>query len=306
MPLDALLRAVWAMRWRVLLLIVVLYGSAAALVLSWPRAWLASAVIAPAESSGLAVSTLIAPINLPQGGGLLDTRPTGNFAVYLSSLRSPEAAAMLAGTTPILADLSRRRAAGPMGWLRTSLGLRLAADQDDVQSFLERRLAVTQSLVATTWNLELPYPDRGLGLAILARLHAFGEAHVRADLAGLAERRLATLEARAASERDVFQRTPLYELIAQHQRALLVLRSDEAVAARMVSAPVVEIRPSVPNRPLLLALLLVAVPIAVLVGAGCIVLLRGPAPAPVAVLAEEATARVEPLPPRRTRIGRGS
>jgi hypothetical protein len=118
MPLDALLRAVWAMRGRVLLLIVVLYLGAAAMVLAWPRAYLASAVVAPAEGSGLAVSTLIAPINLQQSGaGLLDTRPTGNFAVYLSALRSPEAAAMLVRTTPILVDLSQRRAQAVVDFL---------------------------------------------------------------------------------------------------------------------------------------------------------------------------------------------
>ncbi|WP_431283294.1 hypothetical protein ACQW02_00385 [Humitalea sp. 24SJ18S-53] len=276
MPLDVLIRAVWAMRGRLLLICVVLYGAAAGLVLSWPRAYLASAVVAPAEGSGLAVSTLIAPINLQSGSGLLDTRPTGNFAIYLAALRSPEAAAMLAATTPILADMSARRATGALGWIRGLTGMRMTADQDDVQAYLERRLSVTQSLVATTWNLELPHGDRAMALDLLTRLLAFGEAHVRADLSAMAERRLAALEARAATERDVFQRTPLYELLAQHQRALAVLRSDEAVAARLVSLPMAELRASVPNRMLILVLLFIAVPVAVLVGAGCLVLLRTP------------------------------
>lgn len=277
MPLDALVRAVWAMRGRLLLLCLGLYVAAAGLVLTWPRAYVASAVVAPAEGSGLAVSTLIAPINLQQtGSGLLDTRPTGNFAIYLSALRSPEAAAMLAATTPILADISARRATGLLGWVRGLAGMRMAADQDDVQAYLERRLAVTQSLVATTWNLELPHGNRAMALDLLSRLLVFGETHVRADLLAMAERRLASLEARTATERDVFQRAPLYELLAQHQRALVVLRSDEAVAARLVSMPMVELRASVPNRSLLLALLIIALPVAVLVGAGCLVLLRSP------------------------------
>lgn len=283
MPLDQLLRGVWRMRLWLLLLILVGYTGAASLVLAWPRSYVASAVVAPAESTGLAVSTLIATLSLSQGGtGLFDTRPTGNFAIYLSALRSPEAAAMLAVETPILADITRRRGDGFAGRVRTALGLRMQADQDDVQTYLERRLAVTQSLVATTWNLDLQYPDRTMALELLVRLHDFAEAHVRAGLGGLVQRRLSVLEARAAAERDVFQRVPLYELIAQHQRALAVLRADETVAARMVSVPGVEIRPSIPNRPLLLLLLAVALPMAVLVGAACLVLLRTPsAPQPL-------------------------
>ncbi|PZW46647.1 hypothetical protein C8P66_109144 [Humitalea rosea] len=268
------------MRLWLLALILIGYTGAASLVLAWPRSYVASAVVAPAESTGLAVSTLIATLSLSQGGaGLFDTRPTGNFAIYLSALRSPEAAAMLAAETTILADITRRRGDGFAGRVRDALGLRMQADRDDVQTYLERRLAVTQSLVATTWNLDLQYPDRDVALDLLVRLHDFAEAHVRAGLAGLVERRLSVLEARAATERDVFQRVPLYELVAQHQRALAVLRSDETVAARMVSAPVVEIRPSIPNRSLLLLLLAVALPMAVLVGAACLVLLRTP-PAP--------------------------
>jgi len=277
MPLDQLLHGVWAYRGRIILLILLGYGGGASLVLAWPRSYVASAVVAPAEGSGLAVSTLIATLSLSQGGtGLFDTRPTGNFAIYLSALRSAEAAAMLAEDTPILADFALRRGDGFAGRIRRALGLRMQADRDDVQTYLERRLAVTQSLVATTWNLDLQYPDRELALDLLVRLHDFAEAHVRAGLADLVERRLSVLEAQAAAERDVFQRAPLYELIAQHQRARAVLRSDEAVAARMVSAPVVEIRPSVPNRPLLLLLLAVALPMAVLVGAACLVLVRTP------------------------------
>lgn len=46
------------------------------------------------------------------------------------------------------------------------------------------------------------------------------------------------------------------------------------MAARLVSAPSVPLAPTLPNRPLLIALLLVSVPLAVLLGAACLVLLR--------------------------------
>ena len=75
------------------------------------------------------------------------------------------------------------------------------------------------------------------------------EHRLGADQAG---RRVAALEQRLARESDLFLRNSLYELLAQQQRAGLVVAADEAVAARLVSAPAAETRPSLPNRPLLL------------------------------------------------------
>ncbi|HEY8613061.1 MAG TPA: hypothetical protein VIL69_17470, partial [Roseomonas sp.] len=121
----------------------------------------------------------------------------------------------------------------------------------------------------------LPHPDRAAALDILTRLHAFGEQRVRDSLDELARRRVAALEARLAGERDIFMRTPIYELLAQHQRAGVIARADESVAARLVSAPSVGIGPALPNRPLLLVLVGVAVPVACLLLAACRVLLFG-------------------------------
>ena len=76
--------------------------------------------MAPAETTGIAASALLSPAPLLGGGGLLDTRPGGNFAVYLDALRAPEAAAMLARDTGLLAFLTARRAAGPPGAARSA------------------------------------------------------------------------------------------------------------------------------------------------------------------------------------------
>ena len=263
MPLPLLLAGLWRWRGRLAAAMAVLWAAGAALVLLMPRAHVAQAVVAPAETTSFAVSSLLSPSPFAPGG-LLDTRPTGNFAVYLGALRSPEAARMLAGTTPIAAALDARR---------LFAGSR-AADADDVLDWLVRNLAVTQSLASVTWTLEVAHADPALALGMLRRLHGFAEAKVRADLADQAARRVAALERRIARESDVFLRNSLYELLAQQQRAGLVVAADEAVAARLVSAPMVEARPSLPNRPLLLALLAVAVPLAVLLGAAAILLLR--------------------------------
>ncbi|MFC0410091.1 hypothetical protein ACFFGY_17700 [Roseomonas elaeocarpi] len=271
-----MLHLLWRLRWRMAVVAAVILALGITLVLLWPRQYVASAVIAPAETTGLATSTLIQSNAVLQTGSLLDNRPGGNFAVYLALLRSPEAAAMLARDTRLPQWLTQQRGAGLMGWVRDTFGLRITSDSDDLERWLERNLAVTQSLSAVTVTLELPHPDREVALDALTRLHAFAEDKVRADLAELAARRTATLQDRLARERDVYLRTPLYDLLAQHQRASLVLLADTAVAARLVSAPSVDLAPTLPNRPLLIVLLLVAVPLATVLGSACLVLLRLP------------------------------
>ena len=112
----------------------------------------------------------------------------------------------------------------------------------------------------------------------------------------MAARRIAAIDARLAAEQDVYIRSQLYDLLGQQQRAALVVAADEAVAARLVSAPTVELRPSVPNRPLLLVLLAVLAPGAALVLGACSVLLAagGRAPAPHDEAAEAWPEAAEP------------
>lgn len=300
MPLSLLLLALWRRRGRLAAAAALLWAAGAAVVLLMPRAHVAQAVVAPAETTSFAVSTLLSPSPFAPGG-LLDTRPTGNFAVYLAAMRSPEAARMLAAETAIAAALTEARRAGPGGVLRRLLGADRPADADDVLEWLERTLAVTPSLASVTWTIELAHADPALALDMLRRLHAFAEAKVRADLADQAARRVAALEARLARESDLFLRNSLYDLLAQQQRAGLVVAADEAVAARLVSAPMVEARPSLPNRPLLLALLAVAAPLAVFLAAAARVLLRHgaarPEALPEAMAAALAAAPVAAPPP---------
>lgn len=274
MPLELLLWGIWTRRWRVVLATLLLYGALAGILFQMPRRHVAQAVVAPAETTSIATSTLLSPVPL-FGGGLLDDRPTGNFAVYLDALRAPEAAAMLARDTGLLEHLAARRAAPPFGWLRQQLGLRMEADLDDAQDWLDRNFAATQNIATVTVTLTLAHPDRAAALDALQRLHALAEAKVRGDLADLARRRIAAIEARLAVERDLYLRNALYELLGQQQRGALVVAADEAVAARLVSAPMVEQRPSLPNRPLLLLLFAVAAPLAVLAGTMTVVLVQG-------------------------------
>ncbi len=263
MPLELVLRGVWAVRGRVALAALLLFALSALLVTTWPRQYVARGVVAPAESTGIATSSLLSPASLLANGGLLDNRPGGNFAVYLDALRSAEAVAMLARETRLLGYLTGLRAAGLTGALRDALGLGREADLDDARNWLDRNLAVTQSTASITFSLELKHRDRAAALDALARLHGFAEAKVRADLGELAARRVAALRAQLEAETDLYVRQSLYELLGQQQRAGLVVAADRTVAARVVSAPMVEQRPSVPNRPLLLVLLAVAVPLAV-------------------------------------------
>ena len=277
MPLEALLAGLWRRRFATFCLAALLFAGGATAVILWPRHFVAEAVVAPAETTGIATSTLLSAA--PAISGLFDPRPTGNFAIYLGALRSPEAASLLAETTLLQSWLDGRRREGPMAVLRAALGLERAADLDDVRAWLERNLAVTQTLGAVTWTLAIAHPDRDLALELLDRLHGFAEGKVRADLEQMARRRIAALEQRLARESDLYIRQSLYELLASQQRTVVVVAADEAVAARLVSAPMVELRASQPNRPLLLALLLVVAPMAAIAVMAALVLVA-PIPAP--------------------------
>ena len=292
MPLDHLLRTIWGWRWRLLLSAGLMWLVLGSLVWSWPRGFVADAIIAPSESTSMAASALVAPspIAIPR---ILDQRPGGNFGVYISALRSAEAAAELAAHTTIIADMTARRAEGAMGLLRAWLGLRIQADGDDVRGLLERRLAVTQSPGSLSWSVALTWFDRDLGLAMLRRLHAFAEAKVRDDLAAMAETRIAALRSAAAAERDNFQRNALYELLAQQQRAALIVMADGAIAVRLVQAPTVELRASTPNRPLLLILLGVACMLFCGMAAITVALLFPPVPTTPAWMSQPARPRVD-------------
>lgn len=272
MPLETLLLGLWRRRLATFFLAALLFAGGAAAVILWPRHYVAEAMVAPAETTGIATSTLLSAA--PAISGLFDPRPTGNFAIYLGALRSPEAATLLAETTALQAWLDARRREGPMAVLRAALDLERQADLDDVRLWLERNLAVTQTLGAVTWTLALAHPDRDLALDMLNRLHGFAEGKVRADLEQMARRRISALEHRLARESDLYIRQSLYEVLATQQRTVVVVAADEAVAARLVSAPMVELRASQPNRPLLLALLLVAAPLAALAVMAALVLAR--------------------------------
>jgi hypothetical protein len=255
------------------LILLLLWVGGAAAILLWPRGHVARAQVAPAETTAFAISSLLSAHPLALGQGL-DTRPGGNFAVYLAALRSPDAARMLTTETALLQAMERNRQDSPLWSLRVSLGLSRALDADDVLAWMERHVAVTQNLGSITWTLELTHADPTLALQALISLHRFAEAKVRADLADQAARRVAALQARLQGESDVFLRNNLYDLLAQQQRAGLVVAADEAVAARLIAAPMVEARASRPNRPLLLGLWLLVVPLAVLMAAAGLLLMR--------------------------------
>ncbi|MCA3340444.1 MAG: hypothetical protein INF90_18170 [Roseomonas sp.] len=273
MPLPLLLMGLWAWRARLALILLLLWVGGAAAILLWPRGHVARAQVAPAETTSFAISALLSP-QAPGLGQGLDARPGGNFAIYLAALRSPEAARMLTTETPLLQRMERQRQDSPLWGLRVLLGLNRALDADDVLAWMERHVSVTQNLGAITWSLELTHADPALALQALISLHRFAEAKVRADLAEQAARRVAALEARLTGESDVFLRNSLYDLLAQQQRAGLVVAADEAVAARLIAAPMVEARASRPNRPLLLGLWLLVVPLAIFMAAAGVLLMR--------------------------------
>jgi hypothetical protein len=293
MTSDALLTGLWRHRAGVVLGALALWLAALGVILAVPRAHVARAVVAPAETTGIAASSLLSPLPL-LGGGLLDQRPSGNFAVYLGALRAREAAAVLRRDTALADRLAADRAADPVGRVLALLGLApdAAVLDDDLIGWLGRHTAATQSPASLLWTIEARHPDPALALAVLQSLHAAAEARVREEMQAMVARRLAFLTERAAREPDLGVRQALYGLIAEAHRHQAVLASDPAVAARIVSAPAVADRPSVPNRPLLAALAASAALIASLGIWALMLMLRR----------REETAR-EPAPPLRALAG---
>ena len=260
------------------------------IVLNLQQRYVARATVAPLETTNIATSTLLSSGPLFQAG-LLDNKPSGNFAVYLGAMRSREAATMLLRDTPLGADLlARMNESIPGRTVRfiTCLLFDLCNEPvvtvDTAMGWLERNVSVGQSPVNITWQVEVQHRDRALALDILRRLHGFAEDKVRSELREMLGRRLTVLQARADAEPDGFLRNTLYDLIAQQQRAQMVVEADQAVAALLVSRPDVETEPSQPNRTLLLMLLLPATLMLSVGGASALVLLRGPLrdPAPAA------------------------
>lgn len=293
MTSDALLTGLWRHRLGVLAGAMALWLVALGLILNVPRAHVAQAVVAPAETTGIAASSLLAPLPLV-GGGLLDQRPTGNFAVYLGALRAREAAAVLRRDTRLAEQLAAERADSPLTRALAAVGLVGDGEilDDDLIDWLRRNTSATQSPASVVWTIEARHPDPALALAVLRSLHGAAEARVRGEMQALVDRRLSWLTDHAAREPDIALRQSLYALIAEAQRHAAVLASDPAVAARIVSAPAVEDRPSVPDRALLAGL---ALPVALLASLGlwaAAIVVRGGA----------AEAR-EPLPPLRALAG---
>lgn len=283
MPLDLLLQGLWRRKGTILLSWIVLLLAGAVVVLLLPQRYVARAIVAPLETTNIATSTLLSSGPLFQAG-LLDNKPSGNFAIYLGAMRSREAASMLLADTRLGADLLARMHESIPGQVVRGISCRLfglcrepEVTLDTAMGWLDRNLAVGQSPVNVTYSVEVQHRDRALALDILQRLHGFAENKVRGELREMLDRRLAVLQARADAEPDGFLRNTLYELIAQQQRARLVVEADQAVAALLVSRPDVEVEPSQPNRPLLLILLVPATLLASLGGAAAWLLLRGPA-----------------------------
>lgn len=283
MPLDLLLQGLWRRKGTILLSWIVMLLAGAVVVLLLPQRYVARAIVAPLETTNIATSTLLSSGPLFQAG-LLDNKPSGNFAIYLGAMRSREAASMLLADTRLGADLLARMHESIPGRVVRGISCRLfglcrepEVTLDTAMGWLDRNLAVGQSPVNVTYSVEVQHRDRALALDILQRLHGFAENKVRGELREMLDRRLAVLQARADAEPDGFLRNTLYELIAQQQRARLVVEADQAVAALLVSRPDVEVEPSQPNRPLLLILLVPATLLASLGGAAAWLLLRGPA-----------------------------
>lgn len=242
----------------IILLSFCFWTFASLFILLHPQVYRAQALIVPAETTGIAVSNILSSPALvaPQ---LFDSKPSGNFAVYLGALRTREMATALRNHTRLAEALTQDAEASWINRLQRNLGLHHDPVSDDVLvRWLERNTSATPQPNSIIWSLEVRHPNRDLALAVLQTLHTTAEARVREEIAGMVSRRLTWLTQRASFEQDATIRAALYDLIGQANRQSAILQADTAIAARIVSAPSVEERASFPNRLFLLSLALVA------------------------------------------------
>lgn len=221
---------------------------------SIPISFRARALIVPAETTGIAVSNLLSPIQI-MSPSLLEAKPSGNFAVYLSALRSREIIRVLRQETVLADVLAEEAKTSLLGKLVKFLKFsENTIDDDKILEWLEQNTSATSLPNSIVWMIEVRHTDPLLALSVLRTLHAAAEARVRDEVTAMLSRRISWLMERAASEPDATVRIVLHELAAQAHRHLAILSSDGSVAARLVSAPAVEDRPTVPNRPFLAVL----------------------------------------------------
>lgn len=227
-------------------------------IFSIPQSYRAQALVVPAETTGIAASSLLTPL-APIYSSVLDSKPTGNFAVYLGALRAREMASALRSQTSLPEVLQLESLLTSIKRLIPSLEIGAeAVDDDEIMRWLEANTSATPQPNSIIWQIEVRHRDPTLALSVLKTVHATAEARVRDEMASMVARRIAWLQDRAASETDQAIRTTLYEMLAQAYRHSAILAADDAVAARIVSAPAVEDRPSVPNRVFLASLGLLA------------------------------------------------
>ena len=237
---------------------VITWATFCVIIFSIPQSYRAQALVAPSETTGIAASSLLTPL-APMYSSLLDPKPTGNFAIYLGALRAREMAAALRNQTSLPEALKAERLATRIGnWLGISEFSSEIVTDDDILSWLQQNSSATPQPNSIIWQLEVRHRDPNLALSVLTTIHAAAESRVRDEIAAMVSRRISWLEKRAASETDQVIRATLYEMLAQAYRHSVILAADTAVAARIVSAPAVEDRPSTPNRIFLAALGLVA------------------------------------------------
>lgn len=236
---------------------ILIWLISAIIILIYPSSYRAHTLVVPAETTGIAISSILAP-NLTLSPTFIDPKPSGNFAVYLGALRTREMATALRLNTSLADALTAEARAAWLGRLREGLGFPITPPDDDaILAWLEKNTSATPLPNSILWQIEVRHPSPTMALSVLQTLHATAESRVRDEIAALLSRRLIWLMDRAGTEADSLARAALYDLISQANRHSAIVSADTNVAARVVSAPAVESQPTVPNKPFLLAIAII-------------------------------------------------
>ncbi len=153
-------------------------------------------------------------------------------------------------------DAAEGRWRPPPGWLPLVKRLLLAVagreewvqpDADRVARTLRDRLVIDMVRSGPMRRIALRHRDRAAGLALLARVAAATDAHLRAEAARRSAAQIAHVKARLAGVTVTEHRRALSDLLSDQERVAMMIEVDLPFAADPIQAPTASALPDWPN-----------------------------------------------------------
>lgn len=234
----------------------------------WPPAYTATMVVGPTARSGAAAMGARLPASLRPSPPSMVEHGAGDevlsdFARFLHLLTTAPVAERLIATDDLLprlfperwdAEARRWRPAGGISgtvrrWWLGLIGREdwITPDADAVSRHLRRRLVIEPIGASAMRRLIWRDTDRALALTLLVRLHRAADDHLRSEAARRNAAQIAHIRTGLAEITLADHRRALTDLLAEHERAMIMLPVDLPFAADSIEPPNTAGLPDWPN-----------------------------------------------------------